>query len=171
MADNGRGEEFIPSDAQRQMVIRLKAFNTKDEVINKLVLHPLTKKPVAWETFRKTFAEELENAKLIEFEQAISVMKKTMYSENEDLAYKASLKNYQLCSKGLLEPKIVFNKDDTDKQKFDKIVDGVNEGLLSTFDSDSMIKALEVKNKIEIDELHKKVDAIQSKLLAKGIEI
>lgn len=164
MADNGRGEEFIPSDAQRQMVIRLKAFNTKDEVINKLVLHPLTKKPVAWQTFRKTFAEELENAKLIEFEQAISVMKKTMSSANEELAYKASLKNYQLCSKGLLEPKADIKPTDTIGEKIDKIVDGIQTGNLNTFEADSMSKAIELKAKVEIDALRAEVEGIKAKL-------
>lgn len=179
MAFNSTNVPFEPTTEQRQTVSRLKSFGVKEEIIRILIINPETKEPIAIETFKERFSVELLTAKSNGIKSAISVFHEglnavrevrdkdglnPMYVPDYTIRMAAANKVYQLCSKGLLEPKIAFNKDDSDKDKFNKIVDGLNEGLLSTFESDSMTKALEVKNKVDIDEIRRELDGIKNKL-------
>lgn len=160
----GAHEPFVPTDEQRKTVRLLKAFHTKEDVINKLIINPETKMTVGKDAFKRVFAEELANAKIEEFKECVCQMKKAMYSENEELAYKASVKNYQLCSKGLLEPKIEINIDDSNPTKIHKIVVGIQSGAISTFEADTMLKAIELESKVAIEEALKEIREIKKSI-------
>lgn len=162
----GLSSEFNPTKEQRELVVKLKAFNTKNEFIRHLIINPDSKerRPIAMDTFLKVFDYELTNAKLKEYTQAISVIKNGMYSENEEHALKCALKVQQLCSKGLLEPKADIKPTDTLAEKIDKIVEGIQTGNLNTFEADSMSKAIELKAKLGIDDLQKEVNEIKAKM-------
>ncbi len=162
---------FNPTDYQRKTVSQLKAWGVKDEKICLLIINPESNKPICRQTLNNAFADELSTCKAVNFSEAINVFYTGLRDDDKDHRLKCAAKITQLCSKGLLDPKIDIQPTDTDKQKFDKIVDGLNTGSLPTYDADSMTKALETKTKCDIENLQKEFDLFKQKMKEKGIEI
>lgn len=169
--------EFIPTPEQRRIVSQMKCFGIKEEIIRLVIINPETNEAVSNDTFNKAFEVELKNAKSDGVKSAISVFHSGMQavksdgSPDHEIRMKAANKFYQLGTKGILEPKIELRKDMSNGEKLDNIAQGVNEGKLATYESDTMIKAIEVKAKVELEEVHKQLDLIKTKLKEKGIEI
>lgn len=168
---SGFNEQFIPTEQDKETVQRLKSFGVREDIIRTLITHPSTGEAISTETFGKAFKAELITAKIEGLKSAIHAFYDGMNSDDEEMRFKSANRFYQLCSKGLLEPKAHIQKTDSSQAKVDKIIEGLQEGTLNTYEADSMIKALEVRTKVELEDMQEKITKMVNKLAEKGIQI
>jgi hypothetical protein len=147
-------EEFVPTIEQEQTVRLLKAANYLEKYIRAVIINPKTGKPVSNATFRKHFSEAMEDAKASINHKAISVLYAGVSATkivdgrevpDQDMRYKCAIKVLQLCSKGLYEPKYEIPKDASHSQELDAAQNALRHGLISTFESDSIVNAIKAK--------------------------
>jgi hypothetical protein len=149
---------FNPNQSQRDLVVLLKSMNVKEEYICRAIINPETKKRLAIQTFRDTFAEELMNAKsqimaectavtfeALKAERPIETKNGTMMVPDTAIRLKAADTIRRLCSKGVYENKYSLPDGLTPTQELDEVGKALREGLLNTYEADALVNIIKAK--------------------------
>lgn len=154
------GLKFNPTQEDREIVACMKACNIKDDIIRRAIINPETRHCLSIQTFVQTFKDELVNAKAFINRKCLNTLyegldaNKNIYDDSGavvdkkpdfDIRLKCIDKIRQLASKGVYEPKFIVTSDLTPIQEINAISKALREGVLNSYEADSLISAVKVK--------------------------
>lgn len=142
----GLNDEFKPTEEQRRIVERMRAFRVQDSVIILAIENSLGR-PISKATFYKVFDKQLKHAKGEMHQRVFNKWAIALESDDPKIWMPAAEKIERLMGKGVYEKKFEMPEGLSPREELKRIKEALNQGLINTYEAECFINA--VKTEIE----------------------